>query len=113
VRQALDHLAAAQGVDDDRPFIKARSGFYGALLRIGRNFELQRILPTVQVHVLRAQYHLTRVHRRLHADFQTIGEAILAGDTTGAEQAARAHVRRVRENLEQEFASQEERHGRL
>ncbi len=100
MRQALERLAAAQTKDDDRWFIKARGAFYAALLHIGQNQELQRILPTVQVHVLRAQYHLTSVHRRLHADFEAIGEAVLAGDPARAEQAGRAYLQHVRASLE-------------
>ncbi|MDB5447785.1 MAG: GntR family transcriptional regulator [Phenylobacterium sp.] len=111
MRQALDRLSAAAAMDDDRPFLKARGSFYGALLRTGRNDELQRILATIHVHVLRAQYNFTRVHRRLQADFQAIGEAVLAGEATRAERAARRHVRHIRTILEQEFASPEERHG--
>lgn len=111
IRRALDQMAAARRLDDDRPFARARAGFYAALARIGGNQELQRILPTLQVHVLRAQYHLTRVHRRLADDFQTIGEAVLRGDPVAAEEAGRAHVRRIRQHIERDSASQEDSHA--
>jgi DNA-binding GntR family transcriptional regulator len=111
IRQTLDQMAAAHRLDDDRPFAKARAGFYSALALIGRNQELQRILPTLQVHVLRAQYHLTRVHRHLADDFQAIGEAVLRGDPEAAEQAGRAHVRRIRQHIERDAASQEASHA--
>jgi DNA-binding GntR family transcriptional regulator len=111
VRQALDRLTAAEHQDDDRPFVKARASFYAALLRIGGNQELQRIFPTVQVHVLRAQYHLTRLHRRLADDYQTIGEAVLRSDAAAAEAAGRSHVRRIRQHLERDTTSQEDSHG--
>ena len=66
-----------------------------------------RILPAVRVRVqiLHAQYQLTRIHRRLYGDFQAIGAAVLAGDATQAEQAARALVQNVRAGLEAELAA--------
>ena len=108
VSQALERLDHAVQDDDDRRFIKARGTFYDTLLAVGRNEELQRILPTVQVHVLRAQYHLTRLHRRLHDDYRVIGEAIMAGDAARAEQAGRAHVRRVRALIQKTIEQQED-----
>ena len=111
MRQVMERMMRAVADDDDRPFLRARSAYYGALLRIGGNQELQRIFPTVQVHVLRAQYHLTRLHRRLHRDFQAIGEAVLAGDTARAERAARRHVRSIRTILATELTNPETSRG--
>jgi DNA-binding GntR family transcriptional regulator len=100
VREVLDGLTAAEAEEDDGPFVQARRRFYAALLRIGANQELLRIVPMVQVHVMRAQFNLNRTQRRLIADYRAIGEAVLAGDEAAAEQAARDHVRRVRASLE-------------
>ena len=96
----LEGLTAAEAEADDGPFVQARRRFYAALLRIGANQELLRIVPMVQVHVMRAQFNLNRTQRRLIADYRAIGEAVLAGDASSAEQAARDHVRRVRATLE-------------
>lgn len=100
MQAALDELAATAAEPDDRPFSKARRHFYEALLTIGDNPELQRIFPTVQVHVVRAQFNLTRFQRSRIEDYNDIGRAVLAGAPDEAETAARVHVRRVRAPLE-------------
>ncbi|MBR0898938.1 GntR family transcriptional regulator [Bradyrhizobium tropiciagri] len=109
MRAAIDRLEAAQLKIDDKPFIKARAGFYDALLRIGRNEELQRIFPSIHIHVLRAQFHLTRAHRNQFGDFRTIARAVLAGEPLRAERAMRKHVRRIRILLKQENAREAHR----
>jgi DNA-binding GntR family transcriptional regulator len=103
VEHALERLASAVAVDDLRAFLRARNGLFGALLTASGNHELQRVSPTVQLHVLRAQYHLSSAYRRLHGDLTAIGKAVLAGDAEEAEDQARAHVRRVREALQREL----------
>ena len=102
VEHALERLASALAADDRRAFLRARNGFFGALLTASRNHELQRVTPTVQLHVLRAQYHLSSAYTRLHEDLAAIGKAVLAGDAQGAEDLAHAHVRRIREALQRE-----------
>ncbi len=99
VRDTLAELTAAEALDDDRAFITARRHFYGTLVRLGGNRELQRIFPTIQVHVMRAQFQLTRIQRRLSADYHETGAAVLSGDAVAAEEAARVHVRRIRAAL--------------
>ncbi len=99
VRDAIEQLRAARPALDDRPFAEARRAFYEALFHLSGNHELQRISPTVQVHVVRAQYHLTPIQRRLHDDYEATGAAVLAGDEDRAEACARGHVRRVRASL--------------
>jgi DNA-binding GntR family transcriptional regulator len=111
MRQALARLSAAVAEDDDRAFVAARNGFYATLMRLGRSDELQRILSSLQVHVLRAQYNLTRVHRRRHGDFQAIGDAVLAGQAARAERAARRHIRHIRDVLAAEVAERERHDG--
>ena len=96
---ALGQLAASMASDDVRAFVRARRAFYGALIRLGGNRELQRILSTIHVHVLRAQFQVTDIQRRLHEDYQAIGRAVLAGAPARAERAARRHVRRIRTQL--------------
>jgi DNA-binding GntR family transcriptional regulator len=113
IEQALERLAAAVAADDLRAFLRARNGFFGALVAGSDNQELQRVSPAVQLHVLRAQYHLSGAYRRLHEDLSRIGKAVLAGDAQGAEDLAHAHVRRVREALQRELEPKEEFDGGL
>ena len=105
LRGVLGELAAAQAHDDDGPFVAARGAFYAILVRIGGNHELRRILPAVQVNLLRAQFQLNRLQRRLIGQYQAVGQAVLAGDSVGAERLARKHVRDVRANLESQMTT--------
>jgi DNA-binding GntR family transcriptional regulator len=91
--QLLDH-ASKEG--DLRSFVRARREFFASLMNLSHNRELQRILATVHVHVLRAQFHLTDIQRQLQADYYAIGRAVLAGEPAQAEHIARRHVRRLR-----------------
>jgi DNA-binding GntR family transcriptional regulator len=113
VEHALERLKASGSADDMRAFLKARNAFFGALLTAGGNQELERISPTVQLRVLRAQYHLANTYRRLSRDLAAIGQAVLAGDPQAAEEAAQAHVGRIRQALQRELDAQEETDGGL
>lgn len=103
--RALDH---AHKEGDLRSFVRARRMFFNSLITIGGNRELQRILATIHVHVLRAQFQLTDIQRRLQADFRAIGEAVLAGEPAQAEHLARRYVRRLRASM---IALQSSEHG--
>ena len=99
MKSALQLLDEAQKDGDLRSFVRARRTFFNVLMSIGGNRELQRILATVHVHVLRAQFQLTDIQRRLHADYEAIGRAILTGEPARAEHVARRHVRRLRAKM--------------
>lgn len=74
-------------------FMYARNNFHRALTQIGGNLELWRILSTLQVHLVRNQLVMRPDDR---ADsYKAIGRAVLNGDQAAAEAAARDHVRRV------------------
>lgn len=79
-------------------FMSMRNNFHHALTRIGRNPELWRILSTLQVHLVRNQLVMQPNDRA--NSYRAIGSAVLNGDQSAAEAAARDHVRQVIELLD-------------
>lgn len=82
-------------------FVKARNGFYRALVKIGGNKELGRLLPGMQVHLLRVQFRsfLTMQDEMRSNDYQRMSDAILEGKGPLAEREARRHIRNVRSSI--------------
>ncbi len=73
----------------DRP--RARARYYRALTTLAGNAELDRLLPMLQIQLIRAQLRLGRPPGQ--APRAALVAAVAAGDPEGAETAARAHVR--------------------
>jgi DNA-binding GntR family transcriptional regulator len=99
LREATGWLSAyrrGQAVPDE---LAKRRHFYDTLAIIGGNRQLNRIMPTIQIHLLRLQIqpYLNAAARR--AQLQGYAEttsAVLAGDAARAERAMRKHIRRTR-----------------
>jgi DNA-binding GntR family transcriptional regulator len=85
-RELLEFRNRGDGYD----FVKARNKFYRTITRISCNRELQRIVPTIHVHLLRREYSLSPETR--FEDYARIADAILAGKGSIAEAAARGHI---------------------
>lgn len=101
MREAMADLAAAAR-GDFFEFVRARNRFYRALMRIGSNRELSRLLPSMQVHLVRTQfrpYSAVPEEQRLE-EYERIAEAVLAGDPAAAEAATRRHVRNTCELIQ-------------
>lgn len=96
-KESLDALLAFEQAGDSYELVRARNRFYRTMTRIGGNREVARLLPSIQVHLVRAQLRLPPEQR--FADYRAIAEAVLAGDAARAEEAARAHIRRTAETL--------------
>jgi len=82
-------MAAAAAYDaaaTDRP--RARARYYRALTQLAGNAELDRLLPLLQVHLVRAQIR----HTRPAGQRPRILAAIAAGQPDAAAAAALAHV---------------------
>lgn len=71
----------------------ARNRFYRTITEISENQELRRIIPSIQVHLIRRDYSLSSETR--FKDYARIAKAILAGDGAAAEAAARAHIAKI------------------
>lgn len=67
---------------------RARARYYRALTQLAGNAELDRLLPLLQVHLVRAQVRQGRPPGRRAA----LVAAVAAGDPARAEAEARAHV---------------------
>ncbi len=83
-------------------FLGERRRFYDTLYEIGGNRELQRMIPRMQISLLRLQFqaYVTPEHHRNQLKGLTaIAEAVLAGDEKRAERACREHLRRRRRSM--------------
>ncbi len=86
-------LLKFEGAPDSFDFIEARNRFHRVITVISGNRELQRILPSIQVHLVRHTYALPPSVR--FEDYHRIARAILMEDGTTAEDAAREHVAKI------------------
>ncbi|GAB4264142.1 MAG: GntR family transcriptional regulator [Pararhodobacter sp.] len=72
---------------------RARARYYRALTALGGNRELERLLPTLQVHLIRAQ--LRHMRPTDGSARRALVAAVVAGNAQRAEAVARDHVRRL------------------
>ncbi|WP_158085760.1 GntR family transcriptional regulator [Henriciella aquimarina] len=104
LEEALERIMEFSPDADSAAFATARDAFYGAMNAMADNSELNRVLPTVQVHLIRVQYRsvLRAVDARRRADYKRIANAILAGEPAKAERAVHKHLGRAVELLQQD-----------
>ena len=90
-------LIGSKSDEDFNGFLAAREDYYRYLVQLGGNRELQRIFPSIQVHIMRMQLRMfNRAGDSVDpADYQQLEEAILSGDPDRAEHAGRIHVQRT------------------
>ena len=99
-------LVAAAEAYDAAIENRARARYYRALTQLAGNAELERLLPMLQVHLIRAQLRPNRPPgRSARAD---LVRTVAAGRANQAEVAARSHIRGLIELLpslpDQDFA---------
>jgi DNA-binding GntR family transcriptional regulator len=101
LESCLSRLLDGTDRSDLLSFVKARNSFYRALVKIGGNQELARMLPGMQVHLLRVQFRrfLTLEDEMRNNDYQIIAEAVLDGKGAMAERQARRHIRNVQAQI--------------
>jgi DNA-binding GntR family transcriptional regulator len=102
MREAFDRLLGFKNDGGTADFLDARRGFYDTILRIGGNQALQRMLPLMQIHLLRMQfqsYVTPRDREKQFAEYQTITETILSGDGIRSQKVASLHIWRTRLSL--------------
>jgi DNA-binding GntR family transcriptional regulator len=102
MRAAHQRLLAFRDDGGTAAFLDERRSFYDSILQIGGNVELKRMLPLMQIHLLRMQfqaYITPRDREKQFKEYATITEAILSGDSAKSETAGRQHVRRTRLSL--------------
>jgi DNA-binding GntR family transcriptional regulator len=102
-REAYQRLLAFRDRADGIAFLEERSRFYGTMIRIGGNRELRRMMPALQLHLLRMQFHrhLTPKDRaRQFEEYDALVKAILDNQPNEAERLTRQHIRRTRLSIE-------------
>jgi DNA-binding GntR family transcriptional regulator len=85
-----------ESVPDD---ITKRRHFYDTLAAVGGNRQLNRMMPIMQIHVLRLQIQPfldASARRSQMRGYAETTRAVLAGDSARAESAMRKHIRRTR-----------------
>lgn len=95
-------LMAFERRDDSLSFLEKRREFYDILIQASNNFELKRLLPLMQIHLIRLQFQ-ARLQPSDRAkqfdDYRAITKAVLAGDVARAERLTKLHVRRTRTSI--------------
>jgi DNA-binding GntR family transcriptional regulator len=102
-REAYQRLLGFRDRADGIAFLEERSRFYGTMIRIGGNRELRRMMPALQLHLLRMQFHrhLTPKDRaRQFEEYDALVKAILDNLPNEAERLTRQHIRRTRLSIE-------------
>jgi DNA-binding GntR family transcriptional regulator len=101
-RMLADQHAQLVGTAERGDFIallKERRDYYDVLIRIAGNRELARLMPLMQIHLLRLQFQSYVTHeqrRRQFLDYAAITEAVLAGNRVKADRLMQIHIKRVR-----------------
>jgi DNA-binding GntR family transcriptional regulator len=102
LREAHRRLKTFRDGGGSAGFLDERRRYYDTLIDIGGNYQLARIMPLMQIHLLRMQFqsHITpRDREKQFEEYEAITEAVLSGDANRAEHVTRWHLRRTRETL--------------
>ena len=94
-----EELMAFRERGDSMAFLDQRRDFYDTLIRIGGNRELGRLMPLMQIHLLRLQFQSYVTNQQREKQFQeyaAISRAVLKGDQKLAERVTQLHIRRTR-----------------
>mgnify|MGYP002478385936 CR=1 FL=1 len=84
---------------DSPDFMERRREFWDVLITASDNIELIRIMPLMQIHLLRLQFqtHLSKEDRRKQfVEYRAMIEAVLSGNGRRAERITQIHIRRTR-----------------
>jgi DNA-binding GntR family transcriptional regulator len=104
LREAHRRLKTFRDSGGSGGFLDERRRYYDTLIDIGGNYQLARIMPLMQIHLLRMQfqsYITPRDREKQFEEYEAITEAVLSGDVNRAERATKWHLRRTRETLMQ------------
>ncbi|MFM2281270.1 MAG: hypothetical protein RLZZ444_3501 [Pseudomonadota bacterium] len=98
-RRVGAELLAFEALGDSLAFMEKRRDFYDVLISASKNVELQRIMPLMQIHLLRLQFqtHLTAADRKKQfQEYRAMIDTVLSGNANRAERLTRIHIRRTR-----------------
>jgi DNA-binding GntR family transcriptional regulator len=102
MKAASSLLTRANVESGAEQFMADRATYYGVMLDIADNAELNRVMPLPQISLLRSQYHgflKPRDVKVMRKEYGEIGDAIVQGDATLAETRMRKHLHRTRDLL--------------
>ena len=103
MRDALEHLKKVHDSGGVVSYLDERRHFYDTVIEIGGNEQIARILPTMQIHLLRAQfrsYWTSEENESRFNDYARVTAAILEGNAKKAEREMGLHIRRVRQGVD-------------
>ncbi len=92
---ALKQLLRKRPTHDLTSLMDDRARFYQVIFSMAHNKELQRALPNARAHLFRSQFfdRLTPADvTSMMVEYAAVGEAILSGDASRAEQRMRRHI---------------------
>jgi DNA-binding GntR family transcriptional regulator len=101
-QREYEKLMAFRDRGDSIAFLDQRRDFYDSLIHIGGNRELHRLMPLMQIHLLRLQFqsYVTHQHRvKQFQEYDAISRAVLKGDPKLAERVTHLHIKRTRISL--------------
>lgn len=100
---SMANLARFEEDKDFFEFGRACSQFFRTITKLGGNQELHRLLPTLQVHVVRAQFRsFSSAAENLRIkSFKTISDTVLTGNADLAEGAVRTHFRNLSRDIDE------------
>jgi DNA-binding GntR family transcriptional regulator len=96
---AANELLSFETGRDSSAFIEARRNFYDVLFLASGNMELRRIIPLMQIHLLRLQFQtrISQIDRKKQFDeYRAIIAAIREGDAKRAARLMKMHIHRTR-----------------
>lgn len=109
LKASFDGVEKHVGDGDHLGFIRQRNHYFRTLISINRNDELWRLLPKLQVHLVRNRPYVPSDARV--QGYREITEAILAADEEAAEAAARRYVRTTASYVLPHFPTEERAGG--
>lgn len=94
-----EELMTFETLGDSLTFMEKRREFYDVLIKASQNVELQRIMPLMQIHMLRLQFqtHLTQADRKKQfQEYRAMIDTVMEGNAKRAGRLTRIHIRRTR-----------------
>jgi len=101
--EAYDHLKQIHEGGGVVSYLVERRHFYDTVIEIGGNDQIARVLPTMQIHIMRMQfrsYWTAKEDEDQFNDYSLISSAILEGDARKAERQMKLHIRRIRRGID-------------
>lgn len=97
--RAGEALLTFETLGDSLEFMDRRRDFWDVLIRASDNVELNRIMPLMQIHLLRLQFQTLLSagdRRKQFQEYRAMIDAVLSGNGLRAERITRIHIRRTR-----------------